>query len=160
MSKFVAALALVAAMLFPTFASAQSFTQHYQETVLNFNNPSGEIQYLAIPRAGWPVHVQISAVDVNIRPFTVTNFVVVDTPFAADNPMMTMASTPLSMATSLGGSMATICSYPAPLPPAAAECQLTSEISVGVTDSASVQPHRIFIRTTSGPIQFRIIMWY
>lgn len=59
MSKFVTALALVAALLFPTFASAQSFPQHYRETVLVAS--PGQMVNLPIPRLNYPVQVSISA---------------------------------------------------------------------------------------------------
>lgn len=75
---------------------------------------------------------------------------------------MTMASTGLALGTAQGASVSSVCSYPAPQVPASAECQITSEVSVGVTDTSSAQPHKIFIRFPQAPdqTQFHITMWY
>lgn len=143
-------------------AGAANFSQHYSETILNFGSTLPEVQYIAIPRVGWPVHVQVSGVDVNIRPIVVTDFTVIDSAFAADNPTMTNPSIPPASGSVPGMSMTSLCWYPAPTPPASIECQITPEVSLGVTDVSSSQPHKMFIRFIQAPnqTQFRVTMWY
>lgn len=153
MNKLFSALALLVAFLIPSFASAQSFGNHYDQTTQTL--VSGEILYLSIPRTGWPVHVQLSVIDpltgsVQVGP---TSFTIVDGTIG--NSMMTVPE-------SVAGQAATTCGGSS-IVGAAIECSIGgSALSVGYMDLSSDQPHKMFLllNICGCTLQFRMTMWY
>jgi hypothetical protein len=155
-----AVLVSIAAIFMPNIASAQvpQFKDHYQELVflLNQSGTQPAVVYLPIPRTGWPVHVQLVAVDpTTISVQAVTSFTIVDS--VSGNPFMT---TPPQVA--MGGPA----SCEGNGPDAVVECVIGTSgqvVSVGYTDTGtSSQPHRMFVKlfNCNCVLQFCISMWY
>lgn len=154
MHRLLSILALLVSLLAPSLASAQ-FNQHYSETIFLLNQSGAQpaITYLPIPRTGWPVHVQLSAVDPSVVSVqAVTEFIIVDS--GSGNPFMTLPS-------QVAGGTAVTCQDNGP--DAVFDCAVSASVSVGYTDTGtSSQPHRMFVKLSNCNCiwQFRITMWY
>ena len=159
--SFIIALTITLSFLTSNPVSAQGnpqFKDHYQEVVFSLTQfgVQPEVVYLPIPRTGWPVRVQLSAVDptmVSVQ--AVTSFTIVDS--GSGNPFMTV---PSSVA------QATPVQCQDNGPDAVVECVTGTSgqvVSVGYTDTGtSSQPHRMFVKlfNCNCTLQFRISMWY
>lgn len=153
MKTLLTALIAFVSLLISPAASAQSFGNHYDQTTQTLS--SGQVVYLSIPRTGWPVHVQLSAIDpstgsVQAAP---TSFTIADGTIG--NPMMTVPESTAGQApTTCGGSNVV---------GAAVECSVSgSALSVGYMDISSDQPHKMFLSLNGCgcTLQFRVTMWY
>lgn len=152
MRTLVFVFSLLLSLLVPNLASAQSFGNHYDQTTQTLN--AGQIIYLAIPRQGWPVHVQISVIElasgtVQVGP---TSFTIVD---GVGNPSMTVPE-------SVAGQPASSCGGTS-IVGAAIECQVSNSVLlIGYMDSSSDQPHKMFLllNACGCTLQARITMWY
>ncbi len=159
MSRSIRTIALVfiatASFLVSGLASAQ-FNQHYQETtfLLNQSGAQPTIAYFPIPRTGWPVRVELSAVDptaVSVQ--AMTSFTIVDG--AVGNPKMTVPSS-----VALTDPPVTCVDNG---PDAVVDCSISGSVSVGYTDTGtSGQPHRVFVKlfNCNCASLFRISVWY
>lgn len=151
----ILAFVSIISFLFSGSALAQ-FSQHYQETtfLLSQSGVQPAIAYLPIPRTGWPVRVQISAVDsTNVSVQASSSFLITDG--LVGNPLMT-----LPVQAAIPGTQV-FCQDNGP--DAVVECFITPSVSVGHTDSnASSQPHRMFVKLSNCNCTwlFRITMWY
>lgn len=149
-SFFAAAVSL----LISVPASAQgNLGNHHSESILNF--PTGQgIEYLPIPRPGWPVRVEISGVYTApyTSTFVVTSFIVADNlqgPPALAIPTATVLDPSVSCITTSN-------------PDRFYECfVLSGNMSIGVADLTSNFPHQMFVSINIGtPSQLRVSMWY
>lgn len=158
MNKLFPALALLVAFLMPSFASAQSFGNHYDQTTVNFTAGQISPAYLSIPRQGWPVRVQVSAIDPPTGSVQgVASFTIVDG--VEGNPSMTVPpSIALQQAVTCGSGLIDTDVY------AGAECFIGGTgLSVGYVDGSSLSHlHQMFIRVSNCncALQVRVTMWY
>mgnify|MGYP001609649357 CR=1 FL=1 len=152
------AILAILSFLIPSLASAQgNLGSHYREVSVLLTAAVGqaETHFMAIPRQGWPVHVQVSGVDPSTGSVQAsTSFVIVDG--NVGNPKMTIpSSTALTEA-----SVACVDNGP----DAVVDCTFSGSLaSVGYTDTGtSNQPHRMFVKLKDCgcALQFRITMWY
>lgn len=152
MRTLLAALIAFVSLLISPVVSAQSFGNHYDQTTQTLS--PGQVVYLAIPRQGWPVNVQISAVDsTNTAALSLGSFLIVDS--AQGNGTLTLP-------TSVGVlEPASYCYVGSSVPDGLYECGIGSVILVGNTDVNSAQPHKMYLKSNySSSAQFHITMWY
>lgn len=150
----VLVLVAIASYFIPNLASAQgNLGSHFREVTVNIAANDTTPVYLQIPRAGWPVRVQVTGADSNGGVFLLTSFEIADVTSGGNSaitiptqmalaspPVCSFGTTPIHM----------LCSFP------------SVGVTVGLTEVSSAVPHRMFVQADSqgSALQFRITMWY